>query len=193
MTVDDDKQALEELDRTILSLVELREHLAKKVREPKTVPSMTQFLDMLRRQMPSFQTIVDELDRFRVQNDFDGVVINAGLYGVEDPPTNVWWTVIKSVDDLLAKDIDVSILTDLVSHENRLSLLKFLTSGSKTYREISDHLDIRGGAFAHHATPLLKMKCIKKIERGTYSITERGWEVLLTILSMTTRLSENSR
>jgi len=193
MIVDDDKQALEELDRTILSLVELRKHLARKTHKPKTIPSMMQFLDMLRKQMPSFQTIVDELDRFRVQNDFDGVVINAGLYGVADPPTNVWWTVINPVDDLLANEIDVSILTDLVSHENRLALLKFLTSGSKTYREISDHLEIKGGAFAHHATPLLKMKCIEKVERGTYSITERGWEVLLTILSLTTRLSENSR
>lgn len=193
MTIKDDKQILEELDRTILSLVELRKHLAEKTHQKKSVSSMQEFIEMLRREMPSFQIIVDELERYRVENNFDGVIINAGLYGAEAPPTNIWWTVVNPVDDLLVKDIDVSNLIDLVSHENRLHLLKFLTTGRKTYREISEHLQIKGGAFAHHASPLLKMKCIEKVERGAYSITERGWEVLLTILSMTTRLSEESR
>lgn len=192
MVIEEDKQALEELDRTIASLVELRKHLAKKTGQDKIPRSMTEFLDMLRKEMPSFQTIVDELERYRTKNNFDGVIINAGLYGVDEPPTNVWWTVINPVDDLIVKDIDVSNLVDLLSHQNRLHLLKFLTTGSKTYSEISEHLKIKGGAFAHHATPLLKMKCIEKIGRGAYTITELGWEILLTVLSTSTRLNIES-
>lgn len=192
MTTKEDEQALDELDRTIVSLVELRKHLAKKAGRKKSVRSMNEFLEMLRKQMPSFQAIVDELEKYRTKNNFDGVIINAGLYGVDEPPTNVWWTVINPIDDLIGKEIDVSSLIDLLSHQNRLHLLKFLTTGSKTYSEISDHLQIKGGGFAHHATPLLKMKCIEKIGRGTYTITELGWEVLLTILSASTRLNRDS-
>jgi DNA-binding transcriptional ArsR family regulator len=193
MTIEEDKQALEELDKTIASLVELRKHLAKKTKQDKKLHSMNEFLDMLRKQIPSFQAIVDELEKYRSNNNFDGVILNAGLYGIEDPLTNVWWTVVNPVDDLLVKKIDVSDLVDILSHQNRLRLLKFLTTGSKTYTEIIEHLQVKGGAFAHHANPLLRMKCISKKERGIYQITELGWEVLLTILSLSTRINEISR
>lgn len=186
-----DVQVLEELDKTILSLVELRKHLAKKVSQQKQVVPMTDFLAMLRKEIPSFRTIVDELERFRVKNNFDGVIINAGLYGVDQPRTNVWWTVVNPIDDLLSKDIDVSSLFDLLANQTRLHLLMFLTGGSKTYSEISEHLQIRGGGFAHHATPLLRMKCIKKEGRGTYNITELGWEVLVSVLSLATRTNND--
>jgi DNA-binding transcriptional ArsR family regulator len=193
LTINEPEQAIEELDKTIRSLVELRKHLAAKSDYRKSISSMKEFLDMLRKQMPSFQTVVDELERFRQENGFDGVVLSAGLYGVDDPPTNVWWTVVNPVDMLMTKKIDVTGLIDILSNQNRLRLLKFLTTGSKTYTEISDHLQIRGGGFAHHAIPLLRMKCISKKERGTYQITELGWEVLLTILSLSTRINRSSR
>lgn len=193
MTTTEDKQAIEELDRTILSLVQLRKHLASKASQEKDLYSMEEFLDMLRREVPSFEKIVDELERYRQENHFDGVVLSAGLYGIEEPLTNVWWTVVNPVDTLMTKKVDVAGLIDILSNQNRLLLLKFLTTGSKSYTEISDHLQIKGGAFAHHATPLLRMKCISKAGRGRYQITELGWEVLLTILSLSTRINKSSR
>ncbi len=45
--MDSDVLALEELDKTIQSLVELRKHLAKKVSQQKQVVSMDDFLEML--------------------------------------------------------------------------------------------------------------------------------------------------
>jgi hypothetical protein len=193
MTMTDDIQTLEELDKTILSLVELRKRLATKARHKKEPHSMAEFLDMLKREVPSFQTIVSELERYRQENRFDGVILNAGLYGVKDPSINVWWTVVNPVDTLLRKNIDVTGLVDMLSNQSRLALLKFLTTGSKTYTEISHHLKLKGGGFAHHSTPLLRTKCISKVGRGRYQITELGWEVLLTILSLSTRISKNSR
>ena len=191
LTINEDEKAIEELDKAILSLVDLRKHLAAKSDYKKSISSMNRFLDMLRNQVPSFKTIVDELERYRQENSFDGVVLSAGLYGVDDPPTNVWWTVVNPADTLMTKKIDVTGLIDILSNQSRLDLLKFLTTGSKTYTELSDHLQIKGGAFAHHATPLLRMKCISKRERGTYQMTELGWEVLLTILSLSTRINKN--
>ena len=189
--MDTDTQALEELDKTILSLVELRRHLAKKEDQQKQVVSMDEFLDMLRKEMPSFKTIVEELERFRFENKFDGVVINAGLYGIDEPKTNVWWTVVHPIDKLLSEDLDLSALFDLLANPIRVHLLKFLTFGSKTYSEISKHLKLRGGGFAHHATPLLRMKCIEKESRGRYNITERGWELLVSILSLASKLGSH--
>ena len=191
MSLNDDVKVIGELDKTILSLVELRKHLAKKAGQQKKVVSMTKFLDMLRKDIPSFRNIVDELERFRVKNGFNGVIINAGLYGVEKPQTNVWWTVVNPIDDLLSKHVDVSSLFDLLANQTRILLLKFLTSGSKTYSEISEYLQIRGGGFAHHATPLLRMKCIEKEGRGRYRITEIGWEVLVSVLSLAIRINKN--
>ena len=187
--MDSDVLALEELDKTIHSLVELRKHLAKKVDQQKEVVPMDDFLDMLRKEIPSFKIIVEELERFRLENGFDGVVISAGLYGIDEPRTNVWWTTVNPIDKLLSNEIDLSTLFDLLANPARIHLLKFLTVGSKTYSEISEQLKIRGGGFAHHATPLLRMRCIEKVSRGRYNITERGWELLVTILSLATRLN----
>ncbi|TFG26649.1 ArsR family transcriptional regulator [Candidatus Thorarchaeota archaeon] len=188
MDLKDDISVIEDLDKTIHTLVELRKRLTKKTGQQKGVVSMTKFLDMLRKDMPSFKNIVNELERFRIENNFDGVVINAGLYGIEEPQTNVWWTVVNPIDNLLAKDVDVSSLFDILANQTRLQFLKFLTMGRKTYSEISEHLQIRGGGFAHHAMPLLRMKCIEKEGRGTYGITELGWEVLVSVLSLATRI-----
>jgi ferredoxin len=57
---------------------------------------------------------------------FDGVIINAGLYGVEESRTNVWWTVVNPIDNLLDKEVDVSSLFDLLANQTRLQLLMFL-------------------------------------------------------------------
>lgn len=108
---------------------------------------------------------------------------------VKPTKTNVWWTAVNPIDKLLSEEIDLSTLFDLLANPTRIYLLKLLTIGSKTYSEISEQLKLRGGGFAHHATPLLRMKCIEKVSRGRYSITERGWELLVTILSLATRLN----
>jgi hypothetical protein len=186
----DDKQILEELDRSILSLVEFRKKLTKKIGLQKPVVSMSEFLDMLRDRMPSFKAIVDELERFRTENKFDGVTISAGLYGVDKPQTHVWWTAVDPVDDLLSKDVDISALVDLLANPARVHFLQFLSRGSRSYTEISNHLQIRGGGFAHHATPLLRMKCIEREGRGQYRITELGWEILVRTLSLASRLAK---
>lgn len=186
----DDAQMLEDLDKTILSLVELRKNLARKVGQQKQVVSMDEFLGLLRDGMPSFKTIVDELERFRAENHFDGVTISAGLYGVDEPQTNVWWTAVNSIDHLISRDADISALFDLLANPARVHFLQFLTQGRKTYSEISTHLNIRGGGFAHHAIPLLRLKCIEKEGRGTYRITELGWEILVRTLSLAERLNK---
>ena len=190
--MNEDQKIIAELDRTILALVELRKYLARKKAEKKIVYPMKEFLAMLRKETPSFRKIIDELERFRQENSFDGVILSAGLYGVENPPTNIWWTALHSIDDLIDNRIDVVNLVDVLSHENRLHILKFLSSGRKTYKEIANYLQLEGGAFAHHATPLLRMKCITKKGRGNYQITELGWEILATILFLSTRINQHS-
>ena len=192
MTIDYEKTTLEELDKTILSLINFRKYLAKKVGEKKRIHSMSKFLAMLRKEVPSFRAIVNELEKYRQQNLCNGVVVNAGLHGTEDPPIHVWWTTVKPIDDLIGEVADITRLVEILSHETRLHILKLLTSGNKTYKELAAHLDIKGGAFAHHAKPLLMMKCISKIGRGNYQITELGWQVLCTILSLSKHMNENS-
>ncbi|MFX0090938.1 MAG: winged helix-turn-helix transcriptional regulator [Candidatus Hodarchaeota archaeon] len=197
MAITDTNEAVKEIERIIASLTNLKNYLSAKSREKTEIIDMKEFLSMIETRVSllggkfPLKDLLSALEQARLTANLEGIVLSGGLFARAKPQTKVWWTTINSFGELLNQELDVSALLEVLSHKNRIKILKLLSEGSKPYKELSEELGLKGGAFAYHTSPLENMKCIEKKGRGEYAITPIGWEVLIVSLLLASRIRGN--
>ena len=80
----------------------------------------------------------------------------------------------RYINDLPNAAVLTTILEPL-THVKRFAMLKALTTGSMTFKELSDLTETKGGHLMYHITILLDAGLVIKTDAGKrYSITDRG-------------------
>ncbi len=96
---------------------------------------------------------------------------------------------------LLSSIEEASELLKGISHPNRLRILLLVYEESLTHTELAQKLDIPKTTLSHHLNTLLHTKLIEKKERGMYSISIEGIDLIdsLSSLILSVKYHENER
>jgi len=79
----------------------------------------------------------------------------------------------------LPNDLVISTLVEPLSHEHRFAMLKALSTGSMSFKELGTLTGSKGGHLLYHITKLIEAGLVIKTEGGKrYSITDRGLGVM---------------
>jgi DNA-binding HxlR family transcriptional regulator len=84
----------------------------------------------------------------------------------------------------LPDDLTVSELIDPLSHRARFVMLKNLTSGSMSFKDLGDVTGYEGGHLIYHLNKLVSAGLVSKKEEGQYLITDKGMAVMEVIRKM---------
>ena len=88
----------------------------------------------------------------------------------------------RVVDDYVRKlpdDMVISSIVDPLSHKARFRMMKSLSSGSMSYKELTEATGYDGGHLIYHLNKLIDARLVAKSEAsGRYSITEKGIGVM---------------
>lgn len=88
----------------------------------------------------------------------------------------------RVVDDYIRElpdDLVVSTILDPLSHKARFRMLKSLSVGSMSYKELTEATGYEGGHLIYHLNRLMDAGLVAKSESaGRYSITEKGIGVM---------------
>ncbi len=84
----------------------------------------------------------------------------------------------------LPDDLTVSELIDPLSHRARFVMLKNLTSGGMSFKELGDVTGYEGGHLIYHLNKLTSAGLVSKEGGGLYAITEKGIGVMEVIRKM---------
>ena len=72
----------------------------------------------------------------------------------------------------------ISSLVDPLSHEIRFAMLKALSAGSMTFKELGELTGSKGGHLLYHINKLLDSGLVIKTDAGRYSLTDKGMGVM---------------
>jgi len=76
----------------------------------------------------------------------------------------------------------IASIIEPLSHESRFEMLKALSTGSMTFKELSELTNSKGGHLIYHITKLVDAGLVIKIDAGKrYSITDRGLSMMVFI------------
>jgi len=78
----------------------------------------------------------------------------------------------------LPDSVAISNLVDPLSHENRFAMLKALSTGSMTFKELGELTDSKGGHLIYHLNKLIDSGLVIKTDSGRYSLTDKGMGVM---------------
>ncbi|MFB3764770.1 MAG: winged helix-turn-helix domain-containing protein [Methanotrichaceae archaeon] len=78
----------------------------------------------------------------------------------------------------LPNSVAISNLVDPLSHENRFAMLKALSTGSMTFKELGELTDSKGGHLLYHLNKLINSGLVIKTDAGRYSLTDKGMGVM---------------
>lgn len=79
----------------------------------------------------------------------------------------------------LPDDLVISTLVEPLSHEHRFAMLKALSQGSMSFKELGTLTGSKGGHLIYHITKLVEAGLVAKADGGKrYAITERGMGVM---------------
>jgi len=79
----------------------------------------------------------------------------------------------------LPGDLVISKLIEPLSHEHRFAMLRALSTGSMTFKELGTLTGSKGGHLLYHITKLIDAGLVIKTDAGKrYSITDRGLGVM---------------
>jgi DNA-binding transcriptional ArsR family regulator len=85
----------------------------------------------------------------------------------------------------LPDDLAVSEIVEPLSHKARFAMLKSLTSGDRTYKELGEITGYTGGHLLYHLNKLTDAGLAEKEEKkGLYRITEKGTGVMEIVKKM---------
>ncbi len=84
----------------------------------------------------------------------------------------------------LPDDLTVSELIDPLSHRARFVMLKNLTSGGMSFKELGEVTGYDGGHLVYHLNKLVSAGLVSKEDSGLYQITEKGTGVMEVIRKM---------
>ncbi len=84
----------------------------------------------------------------------------------------------------LPDDLTVSELIDPLSHRARFVMLKNLTSGGMSFKELGELTGYEGGHLVYHVNKLVSAGLVSKDEGGAYRITDKGLGVMEVIRKM---------
>jgi DNA-binding HxlR family transcriptional regulator len=84
----------------------------------------------------------------------------------------------------LPDDLTVSELIEPLSHRARFVMLKNLTSGCMSFKELGAVTGYDGGHLTYHLNKLASAGLIAKEESGAYQITDKGMGVMEVIRKM---------
>ncbi len=88
----------------------------------------------------------------------------------------------------LPDDLAVSEIVEPLSHKARFAMLKCLTSGGRSYKELGEVTGYTGGHLLYHVNKLTAAGLIAKAEGdGQYLITEKGMGVMEVVRKMYAR------
>jgi DNA-binding HxlR family transcriptional regulator len=88
----------------------------------------------------------------------------------------------------LPDDLAVSEIIDPLSHKARFAMLKSLTSGDRSYKELGEITGYTGGHLLYHLNKLMDASLVQKDEgTGLYRITEKGTGVMEIVRKMYAR------
>lgn len=101
----------------------------------------------------------------------------------------------KSPDiaDVVAEIPDTTVVNDLlepVANIQRFQIVKSLTTGTRTFSEISQLTGLKGGNLLFHIKKLTESGMIlQRHERGDYIITDKGYKTIVAIAELNRSLS----
>ena len=72
----------------------------------------------------------------------------------------------------------ISNIVDPLSHEIRFAMLKALSTGSMTFKELGNLTDSKGGHLLYHLNKLIDSGLVIKTDAGRYSLTDKGMGVM---------------
>lgn len=79
----------------------------------------------------------------------------------------------------LPENIVISAIVEPLSHENRFAMLKSLSTGSMTFKELSQLTNSKGGHLLYHLNKLIDSRLVVKDDSSKrYSITDKGIGVM---------------
>lgn len=84
----------------------------------------------------------------------------------------------------LPDDLTVSEIIDPLSHQARFVMLKNLTSGSMSFKELGEVTGYEGGHLVYHLKKLVTAGLVSKEGGGPYQITDKGLGVMEVIRKM---------
>jgi DNA-binding HxlR family transcriptional regulator len=84
----------------------------------------------------------------------------------------------------LPDDLTVSELIDPLSHRARFVMLKNLTSGGMSFKQLGEVTGYDGGHLVYHLNKLASAGLVSKEDSGLYQITEKGLGVMEVIRKM---------
>lgn len=85
----------------------------------------------------------------------------------------------------LPDDLAVSEIVDPLSHKARFAMLKCLTSGDRSYKELGEVTGYSGGHLLYHLNKLTNASLVQKDgETGLYRITEKGTGLMEIVRKM---------
>lgn len=88
------------------------------------------------------------------------------------------------INDLPNEEVLTTVLEPL-THAKRFAMLKSLTTGSMTFKELSGLTDTKGGHLIYHVTILIDAGLVIKTDGGKrYSITDRGIHMMDHVKNM---------
>ncbi|HTY90491.1 MAG TPA: winged helix-turn-helix domain-containing protein [Methanocella sp.] len=84
----------------------------------------------------------------------------------------------------LPDDLTVSELIDPLSHRGRFIMLKHLTSGGMSFKELGKVTGYGGGHLIYHLNKLASSGLVSKEDSGLYQITDKGMGVMEVVRKM---------
>ncbi|MGB9978749.1 winged helix-turn-helix domain-containing protein [Methanobacterium sp.] len=79
----------------------------------------------------------------------------------------------------LPDDLVISSIVEPLSHEIRFSMLKALSTGSMTFKELSQLTNSKGGHLIYHLNKIIDSKLVMKNDASKrYFITDKGMGVM---------------
>jgi hypothetical protein len=139
------------------------EELVKKRKFLTHAPCSTCFGNY-RREKQQLESVLGGLSRYRI--DHDGRT--KGIFLADLPNDEVLTTILEPL-----------------AHEKRFVMLKSLSHGSKTFKELSELTNTKGGHLVYHITLLIEARLIIKTDAGKrYSISDRGLNMMDLVKKM---------
>ena len=75
-------------------------------------------------------------------------------------------------------DAVISNIVDPLSHEIRFAMLKALSTGSMTFKQLGELTDSKGGHLIYHLNKLIDSGLVIKTDAGRYSLTDKGLGIM---------------
>jgi len=84
----------------------------------------------------------------------------------------------------LPDDLTVTEIIDPLSHRARFVMLKNLTSGSMSFKDLGEITGYDGGHLVYHLNKLVSAGLVSKEGSGLYQITDKGMDVMEVVRKM---------